>query len=257
MKDRFKSGGVRGRRWNVPAGRTALVDHVVDEVVQAILRDDYPAGSELPPSEKLAAAFGVSLTVIREAMRALRSQGLVEVSQGKRPVVAAADSSATVSAIRLSFARAGGLQDLMQVRWVLEVAIAPLAAEHATNDHVERLTAAVAEMRDGTTIERQVDADVLFHRVLAEATGNPLFPMLLDSIEGLLREFRTRSIEVRGVRSGVGEHAAVVKAIRARNPDAARRAMINHMQLAEKTLRKVLPASKRGRSDTRTTLGSP
>jgi GntR family transcriptional repressor for pyruvate dehydrogenase complex len=236
-----RSGPVAG--WKLVPERGALVDHVVEEVVQAILRGDYPTGSELPPSEKLAEAFGVSLTVIREAMRALRSQGLVQVSQGKRPVVAAADSSATVSAIRLSFARAGGLEDLMQVRWVLEVAIAPLAAEHATKDHVERLTAAVAEMRDGTTVERQVDADVLFHRVLAEATGNPLFPMLLDSMEGLLREFRKRSIEVRGVRSGVGEHAAVAKAVRDRDPEAARQAMFNHMQLAEKTLRKVLPGA--------------
>jgi len=244
MKTPTIGSSTPGAGWKLAPERGALVDHVVEEVVQAILRGDYPAGSELPPSEKLAAAFGVSLTVIREAMRALRSQGLVEVSQGKRPVVAAVDSSATVSAIQLSFARAGGLQDLMQVRWVLEVAIAPLAAEHATKDHIDRLTAAVAEMRDGTTIERQVDADVLFHRVLAEATGNPLFPILLDSIEGLVREFRKRSIEVRGVRSGVGEHAAVVKAIRARDPDAARQAMINHMQLAEKTLRKVLPASK-------------
>lgn len=225
----------RGRS---PPGPTPLVDHVVGEVRAAILRGDYPVGGELPAAEKLADGFGVSMTVIREAMRALRSEGLVTVTQGKRPVVAAADSTATVSMLGLSLGRAGSMQDLMQVRWVLEVAIAPLAAEHATPDHVTRLAAAVDEMRDGTTIERQVAADVLFHRVLAEATGNPLFPILLQSLEDLLREFRRRAIEVRSVRSGIKEHAAVLEAVRARDPQAAREAMVNHMKLAEQTLHK-------------------
>ena len=242
MKERATGAGKPSPRWRLPPGRTALVDHVVDEVRQAILRGDYPVGGELPPAEKLAAGFGVSMIVIREAMRALRSQGLVEVHQGKRPLVAAADSAATASMLGLSLGRAGRMQDLMQVRWVLEVAIAPLAAEHATPEQIARLAAAVEEMRDGTTIDRQVDADILFHRVLAEATGNPLFPILLHSLEELLREFRRRAIATRGVRSGVGEHAAVLKAVRARNPDAARKAMIRHMKLAEQTLRKTLPA---------------
>lgn len=234
--------GTEKARWRSPPGRTALVDHVVDEVLQAILRGDYPVGSELPAAEKLAEGFGVSMTVIREAMRSLRSQGLVSVSQGKRPIVAAADSSATVSMLGLSLGRAGRMQDLMQVRWVLEVEVAALAAEHATNDQIAKLAAAVEEMRDGTTIERQVNADVAFHRVLAEATGNPLFPILLQSLEDLLREFRRRSIEKRSVRSGIKEHVAVLKAVRARDPQAAREAMIRHMQLAEESLKKQMPS---------------
>lgn len=229
-------------RWKSPPGRKALVDHVVEEVLQAILRGDYPVGSELPAAEKLAEGFGVSMTVIREAMRVLRSQGLVEVFQGKRPLVAAVDSSATVSMLGLSLGRAGRMQDLMQVRWVLEVEVAALAAEHATKDQIARLAAAVEEMRDGTTIDRQIDADVTFHRTLAEATGNPLFPILLRSLEDLLREFRRRSIEARSVRSGIKEHAAVLRAVRARDPRAARDAMVRHMKLAEKTLQKELSA---------------
>jgi|688.fasta_scaffold27602_6 GntR family transcriptional repressor for pyruvate dehydrogenase complex len=227
--------------WRSLPGRPTLVDHVVGEVRQAIARGDYPVGSELPAAEKLADGFGVSMTVIREAMRVLRSQGLVEVFQGKRPLVAATDSTAAVSLLAQSLGRAGRMQDLMQVRWVLEVAIAAIAAEHATPAHLTRLAAAVDEMRDGTTIERQVDADVHFHRVLAEATGNPLFLILIQSLENLLREFRGLAIEARGVRSGIKEHAAVLEAVQARNPQAAREAMILHMKLAEQTLRKVAP----------------
>jgi GntR family transcriptional repressor for pyruvate dehydrogenase complex len=239
MNTRTTNPGAGESRWRSPPSRRALVDHVAEEVRQAILCGEYRPGGELPPAEKLATGFGVSMTVIREAMQILRSQGLVEVSQGKRPLVAAANSAATVSVLGLSLARAGRMEDLMQVRWGLEVAIAPLAARHATPDQVARLAAAVDEMRDGTTIDRQVEADVAFHRVLSEATANPLFPILLESLEDLLREFRRRSIATRGVRSGVGEHAAVLKAVRARDPDAAREAMIRHMKLAERTLRKL------------------
>jgi GntR family transcriptional repressor for pyruvate dehydrogenase complex len=244
MRGRAAESTDRARPWRSPPGRTALVDHVVEEVRQAIVRGDYPVGGELPAAEKLAIGFGVSMTVIREAMRVLRSQGLVEVFQGKRPLVAATDSTATVSMLGQSLGRAGRMEDLMQVRWVLEVAIAAIAAEKATPEHLVRLAATVDEMRDGTTVDRQVDADVQFHRVLAEATGNPLFPILLQSLEALLREFRRQAIEVRGVRSGIKEHAAVLEAVRSRDPQAAREAMIRHMKLAERTLRKELPAGR-------------
>lgn len=231
-------------RWKTPPTRRALVDHVVEEVMQSILAGDFPVGSELPAAEKLAEGFGVSMTVIREAMRVLRSQGLVTVSQGKRPLVAAADSSATVSMLGLSLGRAGSMADLMQVRWVLEVEVAALAAQHATDAQVARLAAAVEEMRDGTTMERQVNADLAFHRVLAEATGNPLFPILLQSLEDLLREFRRRSIKGRSVRSGIKEHAAVLQAVRSRDPHEAREAMIRHMELAERSLQKTQPVER-------------
>lgn len=230
--------------WNTAPKRKALVDHVVEEVRQAILRGDYPVGSELPTAEKLEIGFGVSRTVIREAMQVLRSQGLVEVWQGRRPQVAAFDSSATVSMLELTLGRAGSMQDLMQVRWVLEVEIAALAATHATADHLVALAKAIDEMRDGTTVERQIDADVTFHRVLAEATGNPLFPILIKSLEEMMRELRRRTVLATGVRSGLKEHTAVLKAIKARAPQAAREAMISHMKLAERSLQKETPAEQ-------------
>lgn len=229
-------------KWAAAPKRKALVDHVVAEVRQAILRGDYPVGGELPAAEKLADAFGVSMTVIREAMRGLRSQGLVEVWQGRKPQVAAVDSTAAISVLESTLGRAGSMNDLMQVRWVLEVEIAALAATHATEPQIAKLSQCVEEMRDGTTLERQIEADVQFHRVLAEATGNRLFPLLTRSLEEMMRELRRRTILATGVRSGLKEHTAVLKAIRSRDPQAAREAMVLHMQLAEKSLRKELPA---------------
>jgi GntR family transcriptional repressor for pyruvate dehydrogenase complex len=228
-------------KWAAAPKRKALVDHVVAEVRQAILRGDYPVGGELPAAEKLADAFGVSMTVIREAMRGLRSQGLIEVWQGRKPQVAAVDSMAAISILESTLGRAGSMEDLMQVRWVLEVEIAALAATHATEPQIAKLSQCVEEMRDGTTLERQIEADVQFHRVLAEATGNRLFPLLTRSLEEMMRELRRRTILASGVRSGLKEHSAVLKAIKSRDHQAAREAMVLHMQLADKSLRKEPP----------------
>jgi DNA-binding FadR family transcriptional regulator len=127
---------------------------------------------------------------------------------------------------------------------VLEVEIAALAATHATETQIEKLSQCVEEMRDGTTLERQIEADVQFHRVLAEATGNRLFPLLTRSLEEMMRELRRRTILATGVRSGLKEHTAVLKAIKSRDSQAAREAMVLHMQLAEKSLRKEQPGKE-------------
>ena len=231
-----RKGIVGDVHWKTAPKRTALVDHVVEQVRQAILRGDLQVGSELPVAEKLAETFDVSMTVIREAMRVLRSQGLVEVSQGCRPRVSAIDSDATLSLLGMTLERVGSMRDVMQVRWALETQIAAIAAEHATEEHVAALDESVKEMWDGATIDRQIEADVRFHQVLAEATGNPIFALLIKSLDGLLRELRRRTLLAMGVRSGVKEHEAILEAIRARDPQSARQAMVLHMRLAEKSL---------------------
>src|SRR5262245_56895654 len=78
------------------APQRALVEQVLEQLRGRILSQDYAAGAELPPEGTLAATLGVSRTVVREAMRILRAQGLVEVSQGRRPRVKPPDSQAAV-----------------------------------------------------------------------------------------------------------------------------------------------------------------
>src|SRR5689334_3741938 len=82
-----------------------MVMTVLDRLTDHIIEGDFDPNGLLPPEGELAKSFGVSRTVIREAMRSLRAQGLVEVSQGKAPRVKPPDSKATIASLELLLRR--------------------------------------------------------------------------------------------------------------------------------------------------------
>src|SRR5579872_7040220 len=117
--------------------RSALVEQVLDQLRARILDKEFASGEELPPEGALADLFGVSRTVIREAMRTLRSEGLVEVAQGRKPRVRPANPQFAVDTIVSLVKRSDGtLFDLMEVRRPLERAIAGIAADRATAEQI-------------------------------------------------------------------------------------------------------------------------
>jgi len=141
-------------------------------------------GDRLPTEQRLAEAHGVSRTVVREAVHQLRSRGLVRSRQGSGVYVTAAPSG---EAFTLDLALIDSIDDVLRVREVrraLEAETAALAAERATRAQVAALRKALraidrstAEARDG------VEEDLAFHRLLAEAAGNPHFGRLLEFLE--------------------------------------------------------------------------
>ena len=186
--------------------------------------------------------LGVSRTVLREAMKHLQAQGLVLMSQGKRPRVRPADPQAAVESLDLLLQRSeGSLGHLVEARRPLECEIAGLAAERATPEHVEAAQAAIESLRVAKSLDEQIEADVRFHRVLAQATGNPVFLTLLDTVAGLLRESRRRTIGKHGMGVAVDHHAGILDAIRRRDPAAARAAMGHHLDVNAQHLSEEAP----------------
>jgi GntR family transcriptional repressor for pyruvate dehydrogenase complex len=172
-----------------PLYRQNLVAGVVESLRQRILAGVFDAAEPLPSEAKLGQLLGVSRTVIREAMRILGGQGLVEVSQGRRPRIRPADSQAVVDSVSTFLQRQDHTPlDLIEVRRPLETAIAALAAERATPRHLEQLEQALAELQTVHGLSEQVAADMRFHDLLAEATGNPVFQLLLKTLASLMRE---------------------------------------------------------------------
>jgi DNA-binding FadR family transcriptional regulator len=177
----------------------------------------------------LAETLGVSRTVIREAMRSLLAQGLVEVSQGRRPRVKPADPQDAIESLNTLFERSdGAVLDLMEVRRPVESEIAGLAATRATQDQMERLAEAIADELSADSLDRRVAADMRIHEILAEATG---------TLWGLLRSSLTRTIKKTGARRAVEGHQLVLEAVRRHDARAAREAMLLHLSMAEQDLR--------------------
>ncbi|MFM7041162.1 MAG: FadR/GntR family transcriptional regulator [Planctomycetaceae bacterium] len=244
---------VRVRRRAGIAPARNLVDQVVTHLRARILAGDHAVGVSLPSEGDLAESFGVSRTVIREAMRSLRAQGLVVMSQGSRPRVAEVDARPTVESLALLLARSRTtLLGLTEVRRPLETEIARLAATRATAEQIAALCDANVELEHATTLEQRVAADVRFHDRLAVATGNPVFGVLLGTLGGLLVESRRRTIRAAGVAPALIGHREILAAVDRHDPTAAEAAMRRHLDWAERDIR----ADARARIRTTSSAGA-
>ena len=199
-------------------------------------------GDRLPTEVQLAAAHGVSRTVVREAMHQLKSRERVVSRQGSGVFVAAAPAHQPLAFDPLVLGSIQAVVHVVELRRVIEAEMAALAAERASRAQIatirralKAIDLAAAAGQDG------VAEDLAFHRAIAEATGNPQFTLLLGFLEQYLREGMriTRGNEARRLdfmEAVRGEHRAIVEAIAARDPALARRRASAHMVHSEQRL---------------------
>ena len=222
-----------------PIPRVNLVQTVVEQLRGQILEQRFGPEVELPPEGNLCEAFCVSRTVIREAMRTLRAQGLVEVSQGRPPRVKRADPQVTIDSLDALLRQSQvSLLHLVEARRPLEAEIAALAAQRATAMQIATLQEAITVQVAATSLKQQIEADVRFHDLLAEASGNPVFAMLLRTLVSLLRQSREKTISRTGKERALVGHRAILDAVGRHKPDKARAAMLDHLAMAEQDLRR-------------------
>ena len=206
------------------------------------------AGARLPTEEELSRAARVSRTVVREAVAALRADGLVVTRQGVGAFVSAAPQQAP---FRIDTERLHDLQEIlyvMELRVCVEIESAGLAAERASRAQVRAIDAALEAMDRATAQGRAaIDEDLELHRSIAEATGNPQFPRFLLFVG---RHLIPRHI-VSGMPQTMGgqrayldllqaEHRRIVDAIRDHDPKAAREAMRRHLGRSLERYRKLI-----------------
>ncbi|MFE1949340.1 MULTISPECIES: FadR/GntR family transcriptional regulator [Streptomyces] len=234
--------------FNKVDGPVRLADRVAAMLTEEIESGRLTAGDKLPTEVELVKQLGVSRTVIREAVSRLRNAGLVEPRQGRgvfvlprrtRPLDLEADTGATDTKAKV-------LQ-VVEVRRAMEAEAAHLAASRATRADVARMRAALTAI--DTAVEAGgdgVEEDLAFHRSVAESTGNPV---LVSTVRYLGEVSRggirvTRANEARrgdffdAVRE---EHHAILTAIEAGDPEAARSAARRHMEHAAARLQEADP----------------
>lgn len=223
-------------RFNVIGHRDRLVDRVAEEIQQQIVNNALPAGVKLPSEQELAERIGVSRTVIREAVHILTTKGLLETRHGVGTIVRQANGDQLSENLNLLLQTKGyDLDHLHQVRSILEVEIAGLAALQAHLEEIEELARIVERME--TVAESDplayADLDAEFHRCLAKSSHNPLLVILLDSIADILREVR-RSVSKFPTISlkGLPHHRQILELVEARDIAGARRVMKLHLDQA-------------------------
>ncbi len=211
--------------------RPDLVAIVTDSLRQQILDGIHPPGAELPAQGKLAATYNVSVNVIREALRNLRSLGMVEVSQGRCPQVRGMNADASINAFSVMLSHANGsLYHLMEARAPLEIQVATLAAARATPENVAMMAHAIADMKatqDPQTLSR---CDQAFHRNLAMATGNPLLLAMVDTLASLQINLTKEAHTYVGItEASIAEHTCILEAVQRHDEKGAGQAMLRHL----------------------------
>jgi GntR family transcriptional repressor for pyruvate dehydrogenase complex len=229
------------------ATHATMPDRVMQALLELIRSGTYPAKSRLPSEAEMAQRFGVSRTVIREAVSRLKSEGLVESRQGSGVFVREVGPD---TPFRIDPTVVDSIQTVLQVaelRRGLESEIAALAAERGNKKQIADIGAKLQAIVDAVAAGGDgVDADMEFHRSIARATGNPHFLALWDFLGQFLKGAVTisRAWEARQeeTRSQVQEeHKAIYEAIAAKDPEAARVAARRHMEMASQRIRTADP----------------
>lgn len=233
-----------------PLKNVANMPDRVTEALQGLIRSgEFPPKSRLPAETEMAARFGVSRTVIREAVSRLKSEGLVQSRQGSGVFVRESNLDAPFRINPVVADSALAALQILELRRGLESEIAALAAERRSKKQAteikEKLRAIDADVAAGND---GVDADMEFHRSIARAAGNPHFLALWDFVSQFLKKTMaiTRSLEARKeplALQVLQEHELLVDAIVRKDIEGARAAARNHMEMAAIRIKSANPTS--------------
>ncbi len=220
-----------------------LYERVTDKVLTLIKNDTWQPGDRLPPERELADAFGVSRTVVREAIKVLEAQGVLATVTGSGVYVRVPDSG-VVSRSLQTYIQLLGQDDmylrLAEIRRVLEVEIAALAAERATPAQRQELDQLCRHMRqNAASAPTLAELDLQFHLLLADATQNQLFRVLLSPLIEQLREqflYMWEGYGSRPLERVFAQHEALVEAIQQNDPLQARQMMSQHLAYSAEVL---------------------
>ena len=211
----------------------SLVEKVRDQLAELLRHDPHQKETWLPAERELALQLRVSRSVVREATKRLQSQGLVEIQHGigirgvdrlHRPL--------NDSLSLLIPDEADRLRSLIEARRSIEPDAAAFAAERATKAQMEGLRRVQLQLEIAPDNAAAVEADSAFHHSIAEASGNLIYRLILDSLAELGKASRLRSISRVGKQPAVEQHAFILEAIQTRNSESARTLMRNHVLAA-------------------------
>ena len=232
-----------------------LTHAIAERIAGEIMSGKLPPGARLPTEQEMVAAMGVSRTVVREAVAALRAEGLVITRQGAGAFVAAEAGRRPFRLVAAGLRSVEEVLQVMELRASVEVEAAGLAAARGTSAAHQRIGRALAAI--DRAIERgesAVDEDFAFHGAIAKATGNAQFAHFLEYLGRFIiprQSIRVAAHRAEGRRAYLEmiqrEHGSIFAAIKAGDALAAREAMRRHLSNSQARYRR-LAAEARGAS---------
>lgn len=224
--------GQTSRDTDVAAGGQ-VVEHVRRLIEAGRLRP----GDRLPAERDLASQIGVSRPSVRSGLRSLQAMGVLLARQGSGTYIADGPPQLGDGPLRFLAALHGFTRDEMfEARRVLEVGGAGLSAERATHEQLAAMSEEVASMFASLDDPQKfLVHDVQFHRMVAAGSGNPVLATLIDTLATLVYEVRRLTVErATDLKESAEMHRRIYQAVKARDPEEARRQMDEHLAMARR-----------------------
>lgn len=223
-------------------GGHLLVDQTMNHILALLREDSLKPGSQLPSELALASRFGVSRTVVREALRSLAALSLLDIGTGRRPRVRVPDGDVLgIIVDHAVYTEHVSIQQIYDVRRTIETRTVALAAVRRTEAEAANIQALVASMyTDYDRLDLVMESDIAFHVAIAAASRNPMFHLIVRSFEAVTRQtwevsWTSRQTEAERIGT-VHLHKAIADAITARDTRAATAAMADHFDNSVRAL---------------------
>ena len=214
--------------------RATTAEGVVAQLRDMIHKGQLVLGDRLPPERDLAKLLGVSRPTLRAGIRSLTAVGILQSRQGAGTFVADAEESPTLdsSPLRMMAALHGFTTDEMfEARLALEMSIAGMAAERATSEQITLMSEEIAGMYASLNEpEQYLVHDMQFHQTVAAASNNRILTSLMNMIATILFDSRSKTVKrAKDLKQSAEQHHNIYRAMRERDPQAARTAMHDHL----------------------------
>ncbi len=209
------------------AGRTPVYEEVMVRLAALVNQGRLKPGDRLPSERALAGRMRVSRATLREALRVMQLQGLIVSRRGSGNFIAGGKAEDLAQALHNL-----ALQDIFELRLLIEPAIAALAAERANRQDVSRLESILQQQEQDMKAKRNAGpTDAAFHSTLAEATHNRALLQVGATLMKVISPSRNEDLQTHErARLSLGSHRRILEAIRGGNPVEARHAMEEHIR---------------------------
>lgn len=221
-------------------------ERIVSQIKRLMYDGKLQPGDKLPPERELAEIMNVSRTSVREAIKTLAAMGLVIIRKGHGVFVVEASLGTVINNVGDALVlKKEEVEQLFEIRKVLETQAAHWAAERATGEEIEYLYRLVAEAKAAckdpdTNMEIITTHDTTFHNAVIEASHNSVLGMVMSGLLGALAKVRARTMSLPGrVSQSILDHEEIVKAVMSREGKKASKAMLNHLESVERSINRI------------------
>lgn len=209
---------------------------VARQIAELIESGNFKKGDKLPPERALAEKFKVSRSSIREAIKSLAQKNLVESRRGDGTYILADMDADIFDAFTTAFSdQKKRISDIFQFRKVIEPEIAALAAAAMNDDALNRMKVIVCDQQmKAQNGKNSSDLDASLHLEIAKATGNSIFPEMMQALDRIMKESRSEILQPPArQKASIEAHFRILEALEQRNPARAREAMRQHIAEVE------------------------